>query len=111
MAREIYACGGEGGFARDYGLRDQIRQAAVSVVSNIAEGFERGGDLEFRQFLAQAKGSGGEIRAQLYVALDQGYLKQDKFDHLSMLTVQIGRMLGGLMNYLKNSEYKGQKFK
>jgi four helix bundle protein len=111
MAREIYACGGAGGFARDFGLRDQIRRAAVSVVSNIAEGFDRGGDREFRQFLAQAKGSCGEVRAQLYVALDQGYLEQDQFDHLSALTVQIGRMLGGLMNYLKSSEFKGQKYK
>jgi four helix bundle protein len=111
MAREIYGCGGDSAFARDFGLRDQIRRAAVSVVSNIAEGFERGGDREFRQFLAQAKGSCGEVRAQLYVALDQGYLNQDKFDRLSALTVQIGRMLGGLMSYLKTSEYKGQKYK
>ena len=111
MTREIYTCCADGGFSRDFGLRDQIRRAAVSVVSNIAEGFERGGDREFRQFLALAKGSCGEVRAQLYVALDQGYLNQDKFDHLSALTIQIGRMLGGLMNYLKVSDYKGQKFK
>jgi four helix bundle protein len=111
MAREIYACGGEGGFVRDFGLRDQIRRAAVSVVSNIAEGFERGGDREFRQFLAQAKGSCGEVRAQLYIALDQGYLDQDRFDRLSALTVQIGRMLASLMSYLRSSELKGNKFK
>ncbi|WP_035057523.1 four helix bundle protein [Desulfuromonas sp. TF] len=111
MAGEIYACCRDGDFARDFGLRDQIRRAAVSVVSNVAEGFERGGDREFRQFLALAKGSCGEVRAQLYVALDQGYLNQEKFDRVSALTVQIGRMLGGLMNYLKVSDYKGQKFK
>jgi four helix bundle protein len=81
------------------------------VVSNIAEGFERGGDREFRQFLAQAKGSCGEVRAQLYIALDQGYLVQDRFDRLSALTVQIGRMLASLMSYLRSSELKGNKFK
>jgi four helix bundle protein len=111
MAREVYSCGGNGGFGRDFGLKDQIRRAAVSVVSNIAEGFERGGDREFHQFLAQAKGSCGEVRAQLYIALDQGYLAQDQFDRLSDRALQISRMLAGLMNYLKASDLKGSKFK
>jgi four helix bundle protein len=88
-----------------------LADAAVSVVSSIAEGFERGGDREFRQFLVLAKGSCGEVRAQLYIALDQGYLDQDKFDHLSGLAIQIGRMLGGLMSYLKTSDYLGSKYK
>jgi four helix bundle protein len=107
MAREIYACGGEGGFVRDFGLRDQIRRAAVSVVSNIAEGFERGGDREFRQFLAQAKGSCGEVRAQLYIALDQGFLAQEQFDRLCERALQVSRMIAGLMSYLRASELKG----
>jgi len=64
VAKEIYAISNEGLFARDFGLRDQIRRAAVSVMSNIAEGFERGGDVEFRRFLAIAKGSAGEVKAQ-----------------------------------------------
>src|SRR5512134_1343933 len=97
MVREVYVCGVEGGFVRDFGLRDQIRRAAVSVVSNIAEGFERGGDREFRHFLAQAKGSCGEVRAQLYIALDQGYLAQVQFDRLSDRALQVSRMLAGLM--------------
>lgn len=111
MAQEIYACCRDGDFARDFGLRDQIRRAAVSVVSNIAEGFERDGDREFHQFLALAKGSCGEVRAQLYIALDQGYLDQNTFDRLSALALQVGRMLRGLMNYLKASEFKGKKYK
>jgi four helix bundle protein len=111
MAREIYACGSNREFARDFGLRDQIRRAAVSVVSNIAEGFERGGDREFRQFLAQAKGSCGEVRAQLYIALDQGYLSQEQFSCLRELALQISRMLAGLMSYLRSSELKGNKFR
>lgn len=111
MAREIYDCGKGGEFSRDFGLRDQIRRAAVSVVSNIAEGFDRGGDREFHQFLALAKGSCGEVRAQLYIALDQGYLNQTQFEDLSARTIQVGRMLASLMNYLRTSKFQGQKFK
>ena len=73
LTKQIYEITSMGKFGRDFGLEDQIRRAAVSVLSNIAEGFERGGDQEFLQFLAVAKGSCGELRAQLYVALDQEY--------------------------------------
>ena len=80
-------------------------------MSNIAEGFERGGDKEFGQFIAQAKGSSAEVRAQLYVALDQKYIDQPTFDRLAELTIQINRMLAGLMKYLRSSEFKGSKYK
>ena len=70
LTREIYVFSKKGSFAKDYGLRDQIRRACVSIMSNIAEGFERNGDKEFFQFVSVAKGSSGEVRAQLYVALD-----------------------------------------
>src|SRR4029453_17073371 len=73
----VYQATGRGEFARDFGLRDQIRRASVSILSNIAEGFERGGDREFLQFLAQAKGSCGEVGAQLYIAIIQGNLGKD----------------------------------
>src|SRR5436190_491568 len=79
LTKLVYDASNEGQFARDFGLRDQIRRASVSTMSNIAEGFERGGDQEFIHFLSMAKGSCGETRSQLYVALDQGYLTQDKF--------------------------------
>jgi four helix bundle protein len=72
LAKEIYAVSNEGPFARDFGLLDQTRRAAVSVMSNIAEGFERGGDVEFRRFLSIAKGSAGEVKAQLYVGKRSG---------------------------------------
>ncbi len=111
LAKEIYAISNEGLFARDFGLRDQIRRAAVSVMSNIAEGFERGGDKEFGQFIAHAKGSSAEVRAQLYVALDQGYIDKPTFDRLAELTIHINRMLAGLMKYLRSSEFKGSKYK
>ncbi|TAK06448.1 four helix bundle protein, partial [bacterium] len=74
LSKEIYAATQDAKFSKDFGLRDQIRRAAVSVMSNIAEGFERGGNQEFIQFLYIAKGSCGEVRSQLYVALDQGYI-------------------------------------
>ena len=72
LTRQIYELTSSGEFCRDFGLKDQIRRACVSILSNIAEGFERGGDREFLQSLAVAKGSCGEVRAQLYVAYDQG---------------------------------------
>jgi len=111
MTKVIYAISNEGAFARDFGLRDQIRRASVSIMSNIAEGFERGGDKEFFQFVSLAKGSSGEVRAQLYVALDAGYIDQQTFSQLSDMAAQINRMLAGFMKYLRSSELKGSKYK
>ncbi|MFQ5917536.1 MAG: four helix bundle protein [Candidatus Binatia bacterium] len=103
MARLIYGVTVTGQFARDFGLRDQIRRASVSVMSNIAEGFERGGDKEFRQFLTYAKGSVGEVKAQFYVALDAGYLTQEQFERLYFLATETGKLIGGLIRYLRGS--------
>ena|SRR3989442_8657745 len=111
LAQAVYKVTSVGEFARDFGLRDQIRRAAVSIMSNIAEGFERGGDKEFRQFLALAKGSAGEVKAQLYVALDARFLNQEQFDQLYNLATETGRLIGGFMRYLTDSGYKGSKFK
>jgi len=83
-------------FARDFDLRDQIRCAAVSVMSNIAEGFERGSDAEFGHFLSIAKGSCGEVRSQLYVAGDQGYIDPASFARASDRAAEVSRMLQGL---------------
>jgi four helix bundle protein len=111
LTRAIYAATASGKLSRDFGLRDQMRRAAVSILCNVAEGFERGGDREFVQFIAIAKGSSAEVRAQLYVALDQGYIDQETFNRLSASAIQINRMLSGLMKYLLSSDYKGSKFK
>jgi len=100
LTQEIYRITNQGSFARDFGLRDQIRRAAVSVMSNIAEGFERGGDVEFRRFLAIAKGSAGEVKAQLYVALDAGLIDQATFDSLYKKAGETGNLVGGFMRYL-----------
>ncbi len=111
LTREVYRATGRGSFSKDYGLRDQIRRASVSIMSNIAEGFERSGSGEFGQFLATAKGSAGEVRSQLYVALDQEYLSQEAFKALLNKAAEISRMISGLMTYLRASGIKGTKFK
>ena len=93
---EIYRITAQGEFARDFGLRDQIRRAAVSVMSNIAEGFDRGSRGEFHQFLVIAKASCAEVRSQLYVALDVGYIVQEIFSNLNSSTDEPSRIIGGL---------------
>jgi four helix bundle protein len=80
-------------------------------MSNIAEGFERGGDKEFRQFLVIAKGSSGEVKSQLYAALDAGFLKMEEFETLYSLTSETSRLLTGFMRYLSSSTYNGNKFR
>ena len=83
LTKHVYQLSKQGDFARDFELRGQMRSASISVMSNIAEGFERGGDKEFIQFLSTAKGSCGEVRSQLYVALDQAYITPVEFEGLS----------------------------
>jgi four helix bundle protein len=109
--RMIYDATSTGTFSRDFPLRDQIRRSAISIMSNIAEGFDRDGNKEFLNFLSIAKGSCAESRAQLYVALDGGHLSQDEFDRLYKSFDETGRLIGGFMRYLSNSEITGKKFK
>jgi len=111
LAKGLYEVTSSPVFRQDWALRDQIRRAAVSVMSNIAEGFERNGDREFLQFLAIAKGSSGEIRAQLYVALDAGMLGQQEFDCFCGAATEVGMLIGGFMKYLQKSKKGGVKFK
>ncbi|HUE73885.1 MAG TPA: four helix bundle protein [Pirellulaceae bacterium] len=110
MIRKVNSCTRTGGFAKDFGLKDQIRRASVSTMSNIAEGFERGGNKEFLQFLATAKGSCGEVRSQLYVAIDESYITQKQFDDLYADAEAVSRMIAGLMAYLQKSELRGSKY-
>ena len=111
LTKRIYRLSQTGSFARDFALRDQIRRASVSIISNIAEGHDRSGTGEFIQFLATAKGSAAEVKRQLYVALDQNYVDDSSFRDLSDLATEIGNMIGGLMNYLRRSGIKGTKYK
>ena len=111
LTRAVYECSRSRDFYRDFGLRDQIRRAAVSVMSNIAEGFERGGKKEFLQFLAISKASVAEVEAQLYVALDQSYITDDQFATLKELTGSTKKLIGGFMRYLRQSDIQGSKYK
>ena len=111
LNRLVYDATKKGAFAKDYGLREQIRRASVSIMSNLAEGFERGGNKEFIQFLSNAKGSCGEVRCQLYAALDEKYLTEAEFRELCERSQEISRLISGFMAYLRHSELRGSKFK
>ncbi|HEY6230821.1 MAG TPA: four helix bundle protein [Pyrinomonadaceae bacterium] len=96
LTAQIYKVTGEGDFAKDFGLKNQIQRAAVSIMSNIAEGFERARPAEFHQFLSMAKASCAELRSQLYVAFDVGYLFEEEFNELMTLAQEVSRIIGGL---------------
>ncbi len=96
LTRAIYTVSGDGRFAKDWGLSGQIQRAAVSVMSNIAEGFERYRWAEFHQFLSMAKGSCAEVRSQLYVARDLGYVDDASFRRLMSKAQDVGRLIGSL---------------
>jgi four helix bundle protein len=110
LIQEVYRLTKTEKFSRDFGLRDQIQRAAISVMSNIAEGFERGGNQEFSQFLYVAKASCGEVRSQLYVALDQGYVTHDETEKLRQSFKRLAGMISNLIAYMRQSEMRGEKF-
>ncbi len=110
LTKVVYAIAKTPAFAHDFGLRDQIRRASVSIMANIAEGFERDGTNEFIQHLSIAKGSSGEVRSHLYVALDASYIDRQTFDSLFSLSVSISKLIAAFITHLKNSPLKGSKF-
>ncbi|MEI7899359.1 MAG: four helix bundle protein [bacterium] len=110
LTRQVYDVTAKGAFARDFALRDQIRRACVSIMSNVAEGHGRGGTKEFLQFLSMALGSANEVNSQLYVALDQKYIDDREFKLLTALARESANLIGGLARYLRTSGLKGTKF-
>jgi four helix bundle protein len=97
--------------ARDYELRNQMNSSSGSVMDCIAEGFERSGKNEFKNFLVMAKGSNGEYRSQLYRCLDRKHITTKKFDELYAKNITIGNKLMSFITYLQNSDYRGQSRK
>lgn len=106
LTNMVYVLGNQTGFNRDFGLRDQIRRASVSVVSNIAEGFESRTDIQFINFLGMAKASVGEVRAQLYVALDQSYISEEQFKETFGLAETSARQIAKFIIYLESNPRK-----
>jgi four helix bundle protein len=106
LTRSIYAATRQESFSRDFGLRDQIQRASASVMSNIAEGFDRHSNKEFLYFLNIAFASCSEVRSQLYIALDQNYINQNVFDELYNQCTQTSKLIYGFMNYLKTSSHQ-----
>lgn len=111
LTKLIYSYTRKPAFSRDFGLIDQIRRAVVSVMSNIAEGFERGGKEEIIYFFYIAKASCGEVRAQLYAAFDQGYINDNELKEGIELAKYVSALILKFINSLKVSKYKGLKFK
>jgi four helix bundle protein len=111
LTREVYAACRTNPFCQDHGLVNQITRAAVSIMSNIAEGFERNNNREFIQYLYYAKASAGEVRCQLYVAIDQSYINNQRFEEMRNMAIEINRMIIKLIHYLQKSDITGPRFK
>jgi len=107
----IYLMTNKSEFSKDWQLANHLRKTGISIISNISEGFERDGNKEFINFLSIAKGSCGELRCQLYIALDQNYINENQFAEISNLATEISKSLKGLILYLQNSDLKGIKNK
>jgi len=100
LSREVYALTKSAPFARDFAMIDQIRRAAVSVMTNIAEGFERGSRKDFAKFLYIARGSAGETRSLLYVALDLGYIDREQYQKSRELCIRCSQVIYGMIRHL-----------
>ena len=103
LVSDVYAVLGS---CKDYGFKDQMQRAAISTMSNIAEGFDRGTNKEFVQFLVIARGSVSEVKSLCYAALDLGYLSESSFADICKRCISLSNMINGFIRYLKNSDRK-----
>lgn len=103
LVKSIYQLTSDGKFNKDFGLREQIQRASVSIMNNISEGFERNNNKEYIKFLGYSKGSAGEVRPMLYVATDLGYISQDSFNVHYEMAINIITQISNFIKYLKKS--------
>ncbi|MBO7469176.1 MAG: four helix bundle protein [Bacteroidales bacterium] len=111
FSKKIFEITLEDKFSKEIRLCSQIRAASGSIMDNIAEGFERNGNGEFKQFLYIAKGSCGETRSQIYRAFDYGFISEKQFEEMKSLSEEISKSINSFIDYLNNTEIKGTKFK
>ncbi|HEV1995535.1 MAG TPA: four helix bundle protein [Candidatus Acidoferrum sp.] len=109
LTRTVYQLTASGTFSRDFGLKDQMQRASVSIMSNIAEGFESRTEVLFLELLGRAKGSAGELRAQFYVAHDAGYISADQFQSIHDQCAKCSAQISRFMAYLKRSNPPSSK--
>ncbi len=111
LDKEVFKLISNSKIARDFALKDQMSRSSGSVMDNIAEGFERSGKREFVQFLSIAKASCGELRSQSYRAVDRNYITSEEFDSIKSMSIEVSKIIQGLISYLIKSNIKGSKFK
>ena len=104
LVKQVYKLTSSGKFQKDFGLKDQIRRAAISIMANIAEGFDSNSDAQFISFLSYSQRSASELQFHLYVALDQSYILENKFNELYNRIEKIKRLIGGFIKYLKTKK-------
>ncbi len=110
LSKTIFLVTQECPLSKDFAVKNQISRSSGSIMDNIAEGFERGGNKEFVQFLFIAKGSAGETKSQLYRCFDRGYIDQVTLNELVSKVSEVSKQLSGFIHYLKNSQLKGEKY-
>lgn len=110
LNKSVFEVTNDQAFSRDFKFRDQIRASSGSIMDNIAEGFERGGNKELIQFLSISKGSCGETRSQVYRASDYNYIDIEIKENLVTRTINLSVKISNLIEYLKNSDFKGSKY-
>ena len=103
LVKSIYQLTSDGKFSKDFGLREQIQRASVSIMNNIAEGFERNNNKEYIKFIGYSKGSAGEVRSMLYVATDLGYISQDSYNMHYQMAINIITQISNFIKYLRKS--------